>query len=103
MERQSIEERIREVDTVILRVAREYSEQLLGRQPLRALDERVRFLRVLFRRRDGMLDQYARAGGNVKGLYTYDAVIGGTDDGEGGMPAGAEDVRKQTEAGVRAQ
>ena len=59
-----------------MRVAREYAEQVAAHQSLQALDARVAFLRTLFRRRDGMLDQYAREGGKVKNLYTFDIQIG---------------------------
>lgn len=80
MEIQPMEDRIRDIDQEIVRVAREWADIVTARGSLRALDERVRFLRVLFRRRDGMLEQYARGGGDVKGLYTYDIGIGGTGD-----------------------
>ena len=48
---------------------------------LKSLDDRARFLRVLFRRRDGLLELYAREGGSVKDLYTFDVGIGGPEDG----------------------
>lgn len=80
---QPIEARIRETDGIIMRVAREYAEQVAAHQPLQALDARVAFLRTLFRRRDGLLDQYAKSGGSVKGLYTFEVRMGGTDDERG--------------------
>lgn len=40
---------------------------------------RLRYQRPAWRR-DSMLEQYARGGGDVKGLYTYDIGIGGTGD-----------------------
>lgn len=81
MEIQGTEARIREIDETILKVCDEFAGELRARAPLRALEERVRFLRVLFRRRDCMLSDYAEKGGDVKGLYTFEAAIGGEKDG----------------------
>lgn len=80
MDIQPIEERIRELDEEIIKVSGEYAAEAAGKPSFRALDARAAFLRTLFRRRDCILSQYAQAGGNVKNLYTYDAVIGGTED-----------------------
>ncbi len=77
MEAQTLEARIREVDETILRVGGESAEILKNGPSLRALDERARFIGVLMRRRACLLSDYAQQGGNVKGLYTFDAVIGG--------------------------
>ena len=76
MDIQSVEVRLREIDTEILKIGAEYSEARVKGMGLKALDERARFLRVLFRRRDGLLEMYAREGGDVRGLYTLDIGIG---------------------------
>ena len=72
---QSIGERIAEIDAEIIMVAGEAAEVLRSSPTLAALDSRVAFLRTLFRRRDCMLSQYAQQGGDVKSLYTFDAVV----------------------------
>lgn len=81
MDIQTVEDRLREVDSEIWKIGAEYAEALTKRMGLKSLDDRARFLRVLFRRRDGLLEMYAREGGDVKGLYTTDAGIGGNEDG----------------------
>lgn len=84
MDIQPIEGRIREIDTEIIKIVSEYAGGIAQRRSLAHLDETVRFLRLLFRRRDGMLDDYARQGGRVKNLYTYDVGMeDDTDAGEG--------------------
>ncbi len=82
MDIQPIEERIRQIDTEIIKIAQEYAGGIAQRRSLAHLDETVRFLRLLFRRRDGMLEDYARQGGRVKNLYTYD--VGMEDDTDAG-------------------
>ena len=81
MDIQTVEDRLREVDAEIWKIGAEYAEALTRRMGIKSLDDRARFLRVLFRRRDGLLEMYAREGGDVKGLYTNDVRIGGTNDG----------------------
>ncbi len=82
MDIQPIEERIRQIDTEIIKIAQEYAGGIAQRRSLAHLDETVRFLRLLFRRRDGMLEDYARQGGRVKNLYTYE--VGMEDDTDAG-------------------
>ncbi len=72
---QSIDERIAEIDAEIINVAGEAADVLKSSPTLAALDSRVAFLRTLFRRRDCLLSQYAQQGGEVRNLYTFDAVI----------------------------
>ncbi len=79
---QPIEERIRQPDTEIIKRAQEYAGGIAQRRSLAYLDETVRFLRLLFRRRDGLLEDYARQGGRVKNLYTYE--VGMEDDTDAG-------------------
>lgn len=84
MDIQPIEERIHQIDTEIIKIAQEYAWGIVQRRSLAHLDETVRFLRLLFRRRDGLLEDYARQGGWVKNLYTYDiGMEDDTDAGEG--------------------
>lgn len=82
MDIQPIEGRIREIDTEIIKIVSEYAGGIAQRRSLAHLDETVRFLRLLFRRRDCLLEDYARQGGRVKNLYTYE--IGLEDEKNGG-------------------
>ena len=81
MDIQTVEDRLRAVDAEIWKIGAEYAEALTRRMGIKSLDDRARFLRVLFRRRDGLLEMYAREGGSVKDLYTFEVGIGGTEDG----------------------
>ena len=87
MDIQSVEVRLREIDSEIFKIGAEYSEARVKGMGLKALDERARFLRVLFRRRDVLLEMYASEGCDVLGLYTKDVRIGGNPDGANGFTA----------------
>lgn len=65
------EERLAEVDRIILETCRRGSELIAGGAPVAEVDVHVNFMRHLYQRRDLILNELRRAGVTEKDAYAY--------------------------------
>ena len=74
--------RLMALDRKIAEVAQMASRLIDAGAGLGRVEDEIAFLRILYRRRDVVLNEYRKEGGDVRDLYTHDArATGGDDDG----------------------
>ena len=74
--------RLMALDRKIAEVAQMASRLIDAGAGFGRVEDEIAFLRILYRRRDVVLNEYRKDGGDVRGLYTHDArATGGDDDG----------------------